>query len=43
MGVLEAVRAVKAQVPEAFVLVSFAVLPDGYTREGVTAGPLSAG
>ena len=35
VGILEAVRAVKAQVPEAFVLVSFAVLPDGYTREGV--------
>ena len=34
-GVLEAVRAVKAQVPDAFVLVSFAVLPDGYTREGM--------
>ena len=34
-GVLEAVQAVKAQVPDAFVLVSFAVLPDGYTREGM--------
>ena len=34
-GVLEAVQAVKAQVPNAFVLVSFAVLPDGYTREGM--------
>ena len=34
-GVLEAVQAVKAQVPDAFVLVSFAVLPDGYTREGI--------
>lgn len=33
-GVLEAVRALKQTVPEAFVLVSFAVLPDGYTREG---------
>ena len=33
-GVLEAVQAVKAQVPDSFVLVSFAVLPDGYTREG---------
>ena len=32
---LEAVQAVKAQVPDAFVLVSFAVLPDGYTREGM--------
>ena len=34
-GVLEAVQAVKAQVPDAFVLVSFAVLPDGYTWEGM--------
>ena len=34
-GVLEAVQAVKAQMPDAFVLVSFAVLPDGYTREGM--------
>ena len=34
-GVLEAVQAVKAQVPDALVLVSFAVLPDGYTREGM--------
>ena len=33
-GVLEAARALKARLPEAFVLVSFAVLPDGYTREG---------
>ncbi len=33
-GVVEAARAIKEQVPEAFVLVSFAVLPDGYTREG---------
>ena len=34
-GVLEAVQAVKAQVPDAFVLVSFAVLPEGYPREGM--------
>lgn len=33
-GVLEAIRALKQTVPEAFMLVSFAVLPDGYTREG---------
>ena len=31
-GILEAVKALKADVPDAFVLVSFAVLPDGYTR-----------
>lgn len=33
-GVLEAIHALKQTVPEAFVLVSFAMLPDGYTREG---------
>ena len=33
-GILEGVTALKQQVPDAFVLVSFAVLPDGYTREG---------
>ena len=33
-GILEAIRALKETVPDAFVLVSFAVLPDGYTREG---------
>ena len=33
-GVLEAIHALKQTVPDAFVLVSFAVLPDGYTREG---------
>ena len=33
-GLLDAVGAIKAEVPDAFVLVSFAVLPDGYTREG---------
>lgn len=34
-GLLDAVVAIKAEVPDAFVLVSFAVLPDGYTREGM--------
>ena len=34
VGILEAVTALKQQVPDAFVLVSFAALPDGYTREG---------
>ena len=34
-GILEAVRTLKAVEPDAFVLVSFAVLPDGYTREGL--------
>ena len=34
-GLLDAVGAIKAEVPDAFVLASFAVLPDGYTREGM--------
>ena len=34
-GLLDAVGAIRAEVPDAFVLVSFAVLPDGYTREGM--------
>jgi len=34
-GVAEAARQIKEAVPDAFVLVSFAVLPDGYTREGM--------
>ena len=34
-GVLDAVKALRGKVPDAFVLVSFAVLPDGYTREGL--------
>ena len=34
-GLLDAVGAIKAEVPDAFVLVSFAVLPDGYTREAL--------
>ena len=34
-GLLDAVGAIKAEMPDAFVLVSFAVLPDGYTREGM--------
>ena len=34
-GLLDVVGAIKAEVPDAFVLVSFAVLPDGYTREGM--------
>lgn len=34
-GVAEAAAYIKKQCPEAFVLVSFAVLPDGYTREGL--------
>ena len=33
-GVAEAAKQIKEAVPDAFVLVSFAVLTDGYTREG---------
>lgn len=33
-GVPEAAALIRRLVPDAFVLVSFAVLPDGYTREG---------
>ena len=33
-GVAEAAKQIKEAVSDAFVLVSFAVLPDGYTREG---------
>ena len=33
-GIVEAARHIKENVPDAFILVSFAVLPDGYTREG---------
>lgn len=34
-GVVRAVKALRQIVPDAFVLVSFAALPDGYTREGM--------
>ena len=33
-GIVEAASALKKAIPDAFILVSFAVLPDGYTREG---------
>lgn len=34
VGIVEAVKALRVAVPDAFVMVSFAVLPDGYTRRG---------
>ena len=34
-GILDAVAFIKENAPDAFVVVSFAVLPDGYTREGM--------
>lgn len=39
-GVLEAAQAIRARCPHAFVLVSFAALPDGYTREGLACSQL---
>lgn len=39
-GVLEAVQAIRARCPHAFVLVSFAALPDGYTQEGLACSQL---
>ena len=35
VGIVEAVKALRVAVPDAFVMASFAVLPDGYTREGL--------
>ena len=35
VGIVEAAKALRVAVPDAFVMVSFAVLPDGYTREGL--------
>ena len=34
-GVFEAVKWLREKKPDAFVIVSFAMLPDGYTREGM--------
>lgn len=39
-GILDAARAIRQKLPDAFILVSFAVLPDGYTREGLLCGDL---
>lgn len=41
-GVAEAAAFIKEQRPEAFILVSFAALPDGYTREGRSCRELAA-
>jgi len=40
-GILEAARFIKAQNKDAFVITSFAVLPDGFTRDGVFASQLA--
>ncbi len=41
-GVAEAAGYIKARCPGAFILVSFAALPDGYTREGLACRELAA-
>lgn len=41
-GVAEAAAFIKERRPEAFILVSFAALPDGYTREGRSCRELAA-
>ena len=40
-GVAEAAAYIKGRRPDAFILVSFAALPDGYTREGVSVRALA--
>ena len=42
-GVADFARQLKALCPSAFLLVSFGVQPDGYTREGLSASRLLAG
>ena len=39
-GIPEAASYIRAQVPDAFIMVSFAVQPDGYTREGFRGSAL---
>ena len=41
-GMAEAAAFIKERRPEAFILVSFAALPDGYTREGRSCRELAA-
>ena len=40
-GILEAARFIKEKNPDAFIIASFAVLPDGFTRDGVFASQLA--
>lgn len=40
-GIPEAARFIKEHNPEAFIIASFAVLPDGFTRDGVFASQLA--
>ena len=41
-GLAEAAAYIKSRRPDAFVLVSFAALPDGYTREGLSCREMAA-
>ena len=41
-GIAQAAAYIKQRRPEAFILVSFAALPDGYTREGRSCRELAA-
>ena len=40
-GIPEAARFIKERNPDAFIIASFAVLPDGFTRDGVFASQLA--
>ncbi|MBQ3697323.1 MAG: homocysteine S-methyltransferase family protein, partial [Spirochaetales bacterium] len=40
-GIPEAARFIKDRNPDAFIIASFAVLPDGFTRDGVFASQLA--
>ena len=40
-GIPEAARFIKEHNPDAFIIASFAVLPDGFTRDGVFASQLA--
>ena len=40
-GIPEAAKFIKEKNPEAFIIASFAVLPDGFTRDGVFASQLA--
>ena len=41
-GIPEAARFIKDRDPDAFIIASFAVLPDGFTRDGVFASQLAS-
>lgn len=41
-GLVEAARHIRARVPEAYIITTFAVRPDGFSREGVYAADLLA-